>query len=247
MAPLTIRIGILCIALFSSAALHAQRFENVRATFQNGTVNITYDLVGTGSSPRKFNVEIFGSHNNYSAPLKAVVGDVGKGVNPGLSRQIQWNAAAELGTYNGDVVFRLRGEPMPIPFSFTSPKTSVRRGKNAQITWVGGPVGQQVKLEVIQNGSIINTISTGTSNNGSFTWQVPADLPKGAYNLKISGGAETAQSNTIKVKSKLPMFLIVAPIVVVGIIIAVLPKKDKDDPGGADPTSEDLPDAPGPK
>lgn len=245
MAPRTLRIAILCAAMFYSVALHAQRFENVRATFQNGTVVIAYDLVGT--SGQKFNVDIFGSHNNYATPLKAVAGDIGKNVNAGLNRQVQWNAAAELGTYSGDIVFRLRGEPMPVPFSFTSPKSSVRRGKNAQVKWSGGPVGQQVKLDVVQNGSVVNTISTGTSNSGEFTWQVPADLPKGAYNLRITSGAETAQSSTIKVKSKLPLLLIAAPIIVVGIIIAVLPKKDKDDPGGGGSASDELPDAPGPK
>ncbi len=242
---MAIRKGILCVAVLCSFVAHAQRFENVRATFNNGTVLITYDLTGA-STGQQFNVQIFGSHNNYSAPLKAVTGDVGEKVNPGANRQIQWNAAAELGTYSGDIAFRLKGAPIAMPFSFTGPQ-SVRRGKNAVIKWKGGLPNQQVRLEVVQNGSVVNSITTGTNNSGEYTWLVPSDLPRGSYNLKITGGAETAQSNTIKAKSKLPLFLIVAPVVVAGVLIAVLAKKDPSTPGSGDPTSEDLPDAPGPK
>ncbi|HZY78674.1 MAG TPA: Ser-Thr-rich GPI-anchored membrane family protein [Cyclobacteriaceae bacterium] len=241
-----IRKGIICVAIFFSGTLYAQRFENVRAVFSNGTVVITYDITAAAAG-QKFNVEIFGSHNNYSVPLKAVTGDVGANVNAGLNRQVQWNAAAELGTYSGDVVFRLKGSLAPVPFSFVGP-TSVRRGKNAKVKWVGGPPNQQVKLEVIQNGNVVNSITTGTNNTGEYAWSVPPDLAKGDYNLRITGGGETAQSNTVKVKSKLPILLIAAPVVVVGVLIAVLAKKG---PGTDNPpnntTSDELPDAPGPK
>lgn len=242
-----IRKGILCAAiLVYSATLHAQRFENVKATFNNGTVVITYDLTG-GTPNQQYRVEIFGSHNSYSVPLKAVTGDVGNNVNAGTNRQVQWNAAVELGPYSGDIVFRLRGAPIAIPFSFTEP-ASVRRGKSTVVKWRGGLPGQQVKLEVIQNGTVVNSITTGTNNTGEFNWQVPSDLAKGNYNLRITGGSETSQSNLIKVKSKMPVFLIVAPVVVVGVLIAVLAKKDPtNDPGGGATPTENLPDAPGPK
>jgi hypothetical protein len=240
----TIRKGIVCVAVLYSITLHAQRFENVKAMFNNGTVVITYDITGS-SQGQKFNVEIFGSHNNYSVPLKAVSGDVGTNVIGGMNRQIQWNAAAELGSYTGDIVFRLRGAPAPVPFSFVSP-SSVRRGKSAKIKWVGGSPNQQVRLEVIQNGNVVNSVTTGTANTGEYTWAVPSDIAKGDYNLKITAGSETAQSGAIKVKSKLPMLLIVAPVVVVGVLIAVLTKKDPDSPGNTD-TTEELPSAPSPK
>lgn len=246
MVPGTVRKGVLFgTLLLCSAALYAQRFENVKATFQNGTAIITYDLLG-GSPGQKFNVEIYGSHNSYATPLKAVTGDVGTNVNGGAQRQVQWNAAAELGSYNGDIVFRLKGSLAVAPFSIISPTASVRRGKNTSVKWKGGSSNQQVKLDVVQNGGVVQSITTGTSNTGEFTWHVPSDLAKGTYNIKLTSGNDTAQSNTIQVKSKLPLLLIAAPVVVVGVLIAVLVKPDPDKGGGVIP-DEDLPDAPGPK
>jgi hypothetical protein len=239
--------SILFLVFFCAITAHAQRFENVRTSFSGGTVIILYDITGS-KQDQKFNVEIFGSHNSYISPLKNVLGDVGPNVSGGLNRQVQWNAAAELGTFNGDVTFRLRGELIVVPYSFVAPAEggSVRRGKEAQIKWNGGAAGQQVKLDVIQNGSVVNTIAAGTSNTGEFVWQVPSDMQKGAYNVRLTAGTQTIQSGTFKVKAKIPLLLKVSPLIVAGIIIIVLPK-DKPTTPGTGSEDSDLPDAPGPK
>jgi hypothetical protein len=235
------------LAFFCSVEALAQRFENVRTSFSAGMVTIVYDI--TGSTPdQKFNVEIFGSHNNFSTPLKNVIGDVGQNVSGGFNKQVQWNATADLGTFNGDITFRLRGEVVGAAYTITNPAggRTLRTGKSATITWKGGLTAQQVKLDLVQNGTVVNSITTGTANSGEFVWQVPSDIPKGNYNLRLVGGSQTTQSSTFRIAKKIPLWLKLSPLVVAGVLIAVL-AKDKPTTPGTETGDDDLPNAPDPK
>lgn len=224
----------------------AQRIENFKASYAEGKVLITYDLISSKPAD-KFKVELYGSHNNYSVPIKLVTGDVGKNIGPGVNKSVEWNAAVELGTFNGDVVFKLKGELLPPPLVITSPTEGSRitRGKTTEIKWTGGAPGNpSVSIDLTQKGAVVKTIVSTTNNNGAYTWSIPADLPKGEYTMKLTNGPETAQRGAIKVKSKLPLWVKLAPIAVVGVVVAILAKGG----GGGDEGSanDELPNAPKP-
>jgi hypothetical protein len=238
--------ALLCSAvLILTIPARGQKIENVRASFADGKAVILYDL--TAIKPdQKFEIQIFGSHNNYAVALTRVSGDVGKDVSGGLSKRIEWNAAEELGTFSGDIVFRVRGQLIIAPLAITNPtlNSSYRRGKTAELAWTGGVPTQQTKLEIMQDGKVLQALPS-VSNTGSYTWEIPSDFAKGTYTLRVSTGSEQKESSPFKVKAKVPLLLKLSPIILAGIVIAVLPKGKS--PKDNTTTDEDLPDAPGPK
>jgi hypothetical protein len=228
------------LPLIFSQAVHSQSIENVRAQMQDKTVLITYDL--TGNSDQKFNISVYGSHNNYASPLRLVSGAVGEGLTAGKSKIIEWRVGEELVTYVGQVVFRLKGDVMAGPLKLQSPSanSAVKLGKTKEIKWTGGKPSATTRIDLLQEGRVIRSIHEGT-NTGTFAWTVPKDVAKGKYDLRLTAGSETAQTIPLEIKKALPLWMVLAPIAVVGgvAVIFLLPDKQP-------PTSGDLPDAPNP-
>ncbi len=245
---LIILLGVCCFPAL------AQSIQNVKATFLEGKVVVTYDLVG-GKPDQKFALDLYGSHNNFSTPLTKVSGDAGKNITPGIGKKIIWEAAQEFSTYRKDITFKVKGEAMALPFLFKTPvaDASLRRGKKTKVKWEGGKPSQSVKLELYQGDKLIITVAE-TSNTGQYTWSIPKKQSKGSYTLKLSttppsglpagqagaGGSETANSNAFKIKSKTPFLVKILPVAAVGGVLAFLA-------GGGGSGSNDLPEAPGPK
>ena len=94
--------------IFSNQLVHSQRIELVRANVNGDIVNITYDLVSLNEN-QIFEIRIYGSHNNYTIPLSLVSGEIGRDIRPGLNKSIVWRAADELNSYQGDIIFQIRG------------------------------------------------------------------------------------------------------------------------------------------
>ncbi len=195
----------------------AQTFENVIAVAQGNKVLITYDLLNPRSD-EVFAVELYGSHDNYSSPIKFVTGDVGSSVRPGLSKRIEWSVEAELKKYKGDITFELRAKPIMAKLTFRSPFVDgkVRRGKNVVIQWTGGSSMQQVKLNLYQGELLVAPIAE-TLNSGLYSWSVPKSLKKGKnYNLRLTSGAETVNSPVFSIKSRTPFIVKVLPVLIGG-------------------------------
>lgn len=221
---------IICLSL--STSLQAQRIENVKATVENDKVIITYDVTGVTSGQR-FKAQLFSSHNNFSSPLFRVSGDVGE-ITPGIGKRIEWDAKAELATFSGDITFEVRGQPVTVEvrateekkpvwaFKMPSGKSSIRRGKNNSIEWTGGTPSDDIKIELMRHGKVLQKIADA-KNSGSYSWAIPKNFEKGAgFQLKVSSGSESATSATFEVKTKYPLWLKIAPVVVVGGVIAIL-------------------------
>jgi hypothetical protein len=104
------RIFLFAVLLFSAFQVVGQRLENIRAeAISDGErVAVTFDITG-GQEGQKFKVSLYGSHNNYSAPLQQVSGDVGE-ITGGRNKRMEWNAKGELGDYNGTVTFEVRAD-----------------------------------------------------------------------------------------------------------------------------------------
>jgi hypothetical protein len=66
--------------------------------------------------------------------------------------------------------------------------------QNVSITWRGGWPGQTVDVELYLGDTISTVIATGTTNDGTLTWNVPVDLAFGyLYNIRIRQGSIEAQ------------------------------------------------------
>jgi len=233
------RITLLLFLTFASFHLFAQRLENIRAEALNGgeRVIITYDLNG-GSANQKFKVTVYSSHNNYSAPLTLVSGDVSD-VTPGPGKRIEWNAKNEIVEYSGDVTFELRADPIIAGLVVRTP-TGVKRGKPTTINYEGVAPGESVKIELVRNGVAVNQVGT-TSDPSKYSWTVPLDVEKGSdYQMRVTAGSRTATSGSFAVKSKSKAWMYIVPAVVVTGVVVFLVTKPKS--SGA----KDLPTPPDP-
>jgi hypothetical protein len=225
-----------CLSAFS------QSIENVKATFGEGKVTLSYDLLRTDPNQSYF-VEVFGSHNNYSSALKTVTGDVGSNIKGGTGKKITWDVKTDLVTYKGEITFRVKGNPVAA-WVFKNPTDggSVRRGKSTVIQWEGGSPQQAVTVELYRGSEKMETLAPSNTGN-SFTWSVPKDFEKGKYAIKLSSGGQNITSGTFSVKAKVPLLLIVLPVAIVGGVAAVLGGGSG---GGETPPASDLPAAPDP-
>lgn len=234
------RILLLLVLSFTSFQLLAQRLENIRAEAVNGgeKVTITFDLTGS-SSNQKYNISVFGSHNNYSTALSQISGDI-HDVTAGKNKRIEWNAKGEMVEYSGDITFELRAEPIIAPLTVKTP-TGVKKGKTATINYDGVVPGEVAKLELIKAGVVVNQI--GSSNDPSkYTWTVPIDVDKATdYQIRLTSGARTTTSGPFSIKAKSKAWMYIVPAVVVTGVVVFLVTKPKNSDG-----SKELPTPPTP-
>lgn len=229
------------LALFGISSASAQSVENVVAeVVQNGKVIITYDLMGDPDAER-FNTAIYSSHNGYSSPLKNISGDVSSdySVVPGNGKKVEWDAAAELGSFNGELAFEIRAEVYRF-LRVTKPAAgkSVRRGSTATINWTGGQPSETVKIELLKSGILASSLGE-VNNSGAYNWSIPKEMEKGKdYTLRFTGTSGSVTSESFAVNAKYPLLLKIGLAVPVVIVIAAILGKSSDD-GGALPSPPD--------
>ena len=228
-------------AMFFSLNLGAQSIENVAAFYSEGKVTITYELKG-GKENQEYELKVFSSHNNFEAPLKLVLGDIGTKIKKGSTKRIEWDAINEIGPFQGEITFRIVGNPI-ISFAFKNPAdgSSIRRGKPSVIEWEGGSKEQGIKLELYHGSERVSTL-VESKNSGQFAWIVPKDFDKGeGYSVKLNSGKDSATSGLFSIKPKYPLWLKLSPVLLVGGVICLTGGCD-----GSIPPSSKLPDAPKP-
>ena len=223
----------------------AQTIENVKANFLDGKVIINYDL--KADSNAAFVIELYGSHNNYSVVVRLAQGDVGNSIKPGVQKRIEWDIKKDLKDYKGEIIFELHADPAILPWVIVQPslKTGLRRGKAGTILWLGGKPTQDVSLELYQGTNLVQAItSSPVANTKKYEWALPAKMKTGGgYTIKLSSGKEGVTSATFKINSKIPLYIKLLPIAVIGGLIPVIFKKPP--PPVIDPTEGDLKGAPG--
>ncbi len=235
------------LLLAVGSIVQAQTIENIKAVTQGSKVIITFDILNAKPG-QDFNVQIFSSHNGFGSPLTFISGDVGSNVKPGTGKRAEWDAQGELHNFSGDITFEVRGEPS-IGWGFKSPTSAsgIKRGKSNIIAWTGGAAGDNVKLELLNNGK---AQSVGeTKNNGQFSWDAPADLAVGGgYQMRLTSGSNTITSEPFSVKHKIPTLLKLAPVILIAALIPALSGGGKKEPGGVvTPPAADLPSPPDPQ
>jgi hypothetical protein len=67
-------------------------------------------------------------------------------------------------------------------------------GSNHYITWSSSNAGSYVRIELYKNGSYYTTITSSTSNDGSYAWSIPSNYSESSYyKIKIT---DTSNSST---------------------------------------------------
>ena len=236
------RYHFLLFAILAAFAVRGQTIQNLNATFLNGKVIVSYDVAGAKPN-QSYSIDLYSSHNNFSSPLKSVTGDVGKNLTVGTGKRITWDAAAELVEYSGEITFKIKGELIPLPFSFKTPTAGgqVRRGKSLGITWEGGKPDQMITFELYKGNDKVMNIGD-SRNSGQFAWLIPKNFSKGTYSIKLKAGEEVRQSGFFNVKPRTPLLVKLLPLFAAGGIAALLGASG----GGGSEKSGDLPAAPNP-
>ena len=201
------------LTLISLSPVSAQSVENVVAEVgSNGKVIITYDLKGDPEKER-FSTSIYSSHNGYSQPLVNVTGDIDTEYNviPGSGKRVEWDAASELGSYNGELAFEIRARVYQF-LRVTRPAAGkwVRRGSTTAITWAGGQSSEKINIQLLKGERIVSNLST-VNNSGSYSWSIPKDIEKGKdYKLRLTGSKGPITTEPFSINAKYPLLLKVA-------------------------------------
>lgn len=89
------------------------------------------------------------------------------------------------------------------PIVVTSPTTttvwSTGQTKDVSISWDAGNVGGNVKIELLRNGSVYSTITSSTTNDGSYgAYDIPSNLPTGNndYTVRITSLTDASLTDT---------------------------------------------------
>ena len=78
-----------------------------------------------------------------------------------------------------------------LPIVVTSPNTKVKwkKGTKETITWTHAPgTGDNVKIQLLKNGTVKKTLANKTANDGEFEWNIPTDstVPAGkGYKIRV--------------------------------------------------------------
>jgi hypothetical protein len=107
-----------------------------------------------------------------------------------------------------------------IPFAITmaNPAPSIKvitpdgaeswiRGSSHTINWSSsGDVGANVKMEVLKAGVVVQTLSSSTPNDGTYSWTISTGLSTGSdYRIRITSTTNAAISNTSSIPFAITM------------------------------------------
>lgn len=157
---------ILFLLLVSALGLRAENASNVRIRQEGKSIIITYDL------SRRSVVRVLMSSNNsgYYTELKAVSGNVGKGVPAGNARKIVWHPLEEKGEFVAKDV-RFKVEALSSYDYYTQNATM----KTLVMGQVGYSVAPQLSYGVMV-GQMYNGIGWYANFRSNFNFMVSSDL-----------------------------------------------------------------------
>jgi hypothetical protein len=216
-----------------------QALDNVKTSFDGERVTITYDLNHTDGS-RKFNVVLYSSHNNYGSPVVSLTGHVGENVLPGKTKRVAWEVRKDLPPdFDTDVVIKVKATEAIRPLAATPlARKAYKKGQQIQVQWQGGRPTDKLNIELLKDGAVQQKLAENVNNSQAFTWSVPKEMKGKGYSLKISNAAEQSSSDLFRIRRKVPLVFIIAPVALIGGAVALL--------GGGEKPGETASDLPGP-
>ncbi|MFZ5998910.1 MAG: Ser-Thr-rich GPI-anchored membrane family protein [Bacteroidota bacterium] len=225
------------LLLLFSSPVWAQAVSVTKVELSGNKVIVYYELDDNNPN-NEYLMSLYASKDNFATPLTKVKGDVGPEVKPGAGKKIEWAITEEYGEYVGKLALEVRGKvyvPVVKLQNFDAAKV-YKRGKSYDLTWKAGG-NNPINIELYKGGQRIEG-TVNHPNNGAYTLFIPAHAKRGDdYRLKISdakNSEDIVYSNFFRVRPKVSMLLKAGlPLVLIGGIIAILPKSSGgDDPGG---------------
>lgn len=243
------KLFIAIIIFCSTGISYAQKIENIESVFNKDRVTVYYDLIGSVEG-QKFDVKLYSS--NSKSPLNYVSGDVGKNVQAGKRKYIEYLIVKDFPSFDGELTFEVRGTLVFTPLSlinFTK-DTTIRRGTIPKLKWHGGSLSSNFKVELLQKGVATGILKEDPSRTAA--WNIPVSTPLGSqYQLKVIDQTTNTLvlSKQITIKRKIPLVISIGiPLVLVGggtaAIIALTGKSSSSSNNSSSSQSSGLPSAP---
>jgi hypothetical protein len=232
-------IGLLFLFWMLQVNLFAQEFTIKKFEMAGEKLNVYYDLLDSVSG-HTYTVRVYSSKDSYTDPVTKITGDVGQEVKPGINKKITWSAKDELGPeFEGKISLQVRGK-LYVPFihfdRFKDHEVR-KRGVKFDILWKGGRPSSLLNFELERDGKFVQAPFTNIPNLGNYTDKIPTTVkPGGGYRFKITDSKnkdEYIYTNEFTVKRKIPLALMVSPVVAVGGVVGILyllREKDIKDP-----------------
>jgi len=199
------RIVLIASIVFATSISFCQEIKIVQTEFYNNEIIIHYELNDTQQG-NLYLVSVFSSHDQFSNPLKFVVGDVGGEISPGVNKKIVWKINKELENINSRIVIELRGV-LSIPIAkFTNIKKEMtwRRGRHHILTWHAGN-NHLLNLQLLSNGKKVWE-EKSVANSGIHHFKLPIKIPKGKnYSIRLVDSKNEnvySTSKEFKIKAK---------------------------------------------
>lgn len=230
---------ILVLVLFASFfAARSQSIENLKTSVEGDRIVITYDLSYSDSN-QKFRIALYSSHDNYSNSLHSITGDLGENIAPGRGKRVVWDAKNSLPSdFDSDITIKVRASKIMVAAKLDLKplaKSGYKKGQTIDVQWQGGRPTDKINIELYKDGGLQQKLGETQNSSQSYTWSVPKELKGKGYSLQISNGTEKSKSGDFSIKPKIPLLLIIAPVAVVGGVLAFSGgSKSKDTPTVSD-------------
>jgi hypothetical protein len=159
----------------------------------------------TGNSGQYVKVDLLkGGVLNKTLSSRVSIGSGGSGTYswkissdsaPGNDYQIRITSASDSTCIDtSDNYFSMTG-----PIAVISPNggENWRRGIAHTIIWSTSNIGSSVKIELLKSGSVVKTISSSTSNKGSYNWAISsAQVLANDYKIRITSNSNSMYKDT---------------------------------------------------
>ncbi len=220
------------VVLCSITVAKSQELDSVSMTFENGLVVVKYDFL-LGEKGVDYELYLYGSHDNFTAPLQHTTGDVGKNIQIGANKIIYWDAQKELGIFKGDFSLKVKGNKY-IPYvSFKNIDSNLKiiRGESFNLKWKTSTKSHKVLLKINRNGFPVSDPFL-VDNSGAYNWEVPAKLKPGkGYTFQILNTENLIDEETsenFSVRRKIPLGYKIIPAAIVALVAVMIISKDED-------------------
>lgn len=214
------RLATALIFLLAPFFLLAQEISDFSYQLFEGKIEINYTL--SGESSDLYEVKLYSSLDDFTAPLKLLSGDVGMDIIPGGNKKITWDAKAELGEFKGNLSLKLKTRFVPFITFDIAKGAKFKRGKSQDLSWESGK-SVKVNLELYQGNNKVTDINIAGSSN-TYNWLISKKMPLGDdYKIKASANGRFAFSESFSIKRKVPIILWIIPAAaVIGGTVAII-------------------------
>ena len=199
--------------------IHTRPFNlQITPDIPSGTASVPHTIVFTGSAdvsdlPLRYNWLIDGAETTNTNPISVTFNTADAG-----SHMVDMTVIGSYGSAQKSITYVLLDAPTP-SITVTSPDggESWIQGSNHAITWTSsGTVGSYVKVEVLKAGSVVQTLSSSTENDGTYSWTIPTTLTTGTdYRVRITSTTNTAvtdvSNNYFTITTSTPSITVTSP------------------------------------